>query len=79
MFDEQNEDYRSAVLRPDTIRIAVEAAVAFGWERYVGSSGGVVGMTSFGASAPAGDLYEHFGITADAVASEARERLEKTA
>ena len=79
LFDEQNEDYRSAVLRPDTIRIAVEAAVAFGWERYVGSSGGVVGMTSFGASAPAGDLYEHFGITADAVASEARERLEKTA
>ena len=75
LFDEQDEEYRAAALGPGTLRIAVEAGVAFGWERYVGGDGGIVGMTGFGASAPAGDLYQRFGITADAVAEEARARL----
>ena len=79
LFEEQDQGYRDAVLGPGTIRIAVEAAVTFGWERYVGSGGGIVGMTGFGASAPAPDLYEHFGITADAVAQEARSRLAESA
>jgi transketolase len=49
------------------VKIAVEAAVRFGWDAVIGPEGGFVGMSSFGASAPAKDLYPHFGITADAV------------
>jgi len=49
--------------------------VGFGWERFLGRDGGFVGMTGFGASAPYKQLYEHFGITADAVVAEARRRL----
>ena len=67
LFDEQDEAYRASVLG-DKPRVAVEAASTFGWERYVGSDGTIIGMTSFGASAPAGDLFSHFGITVDAVA-----------
>ena len=50
---------------PDTVRVAVEAAGGFGWERYLGHKGIFIGMHGFGASAPAKDLYKHFGITAD--------------
>jgi transketolase len=74
LFDEQDDTYRSSVLG-DTPRVAVEAASTFGWERYVGTDGAVIGMTSFGASAPAGDLYTHFGITAAAVADAVKARL----
>ena len=56
-------------------RIGIEAAVAQGWERWLGPDGVFIGMTGFGASAPAEDLYRHFGITADAVASAVRKRL----
>ena len=56
-------------------RVAVEAATPFGWERYVGSADAVVGMRSYGASAPAGDLFKHFGITAEVVAAAAKARL----
>jgi len=52
-------------------RVAVEAAAGFGWERYLGPQGKFVGMTGFGASAPGDKLYQHFGITADAVAETA--------
>ncbi len=74
-FDAQDDDYREQTLGPSTVRIAVEAAAAFGWERYVGPDGAVVAMTGFGASAPGNVLYEHFNITADAVAEAARARL----
>ena len=67
LFDEQDEAYRTQVLG-SAPRVAVEAASTFGWERYVGSNGVTIGMTTFGASAPASKLYEHFGITANAVA-----------
>ena len=60
-----------------TVRIAVEAGVGMGWERFTGSNGGFVGMDSFGASAPAKDLYKHFGITAEAAAEAALARLNK--
>ncbi len=72
VFEAEPEDYRREVLGPGTVRIAVEAAGTFGWERYVGEDGAVVGMTGFGASAPADQLYEHFGITAAKVAEAAR-------
>ena len=76
LFDEQEPSYRDGVLgNADTVRIAVEAASPFGWERYVGPAGAIVGMRGFGASAPAKDLYAHFGITADAVVAAAKARL----
>jgi transketolase len=75
LFDQQDDAYRASVLGEGTVRVAVEAGVKFGWERYIGLKGGFVGMSSFGASAPAPDLYKHFGITAQHVADEARARL----
>ena len=75
LFDEQDSDYQASVLGPGTVRVAVEAAVRLGWDRYLGEHGRFVGMSSFGASAPAKDLYEHFGITAAAVADAARAGL----
>ena len=75
LFDKQDEDYRRKVLGPATPRIAVEAAVRQGWDRYIRSDGGFVGMTGFGASAPAGNLFKHFGITAEAVVAEVKKRL----
>ena len=74
LFDGQERDYRAAVLGTAP-RIAVEAASTFGWERYVGEDGTVIGMTGFGASAPAEDLYRFFGITAEKVAEAAAKRL----
>ena len=75
LFDQQDAAYRNAVLGEGTVRVAVEAAVRHGWDKYIGPDGGFVGMSGFGASAPAGDLYKHFGITAEAVAAQAKERL----
>jgi transketolase len=56
----------------------VEAAATLGWDRWVGEDGEAVGMTGFGASAPAGQLYEHFGFTPSNVADRARAVLDKT-
>jgi transketolase len=75
LFDAQDAAYRDAVLGTGTVRIAVEAASTYGWERYVGTNGAVIGMTGFGASAPAKALYTHFGITAEAIVEAARARL----
>ena len=71
LFEAQDAAYQDKVLG-DVPCVAVEAAVRDGWDRFIGRKGAFVGMKSFGASAPAGELYEHFGITAEAVASEAR-------
>jgi transketolase len=71
LFAAQPAAYRQAVLG-SAPRVAVEAAVEFGWERWLGENGAFVGMEGFGASAPAAQLYEHFGITGPAVASAAR-------
>jgi transketolase len=76
LFEQQSGAYRDEVLPPTcTTRVAVEAAATFGWERYVGRCGRVVGMTGFGASGPAGKLMEHFGFTAENVAKQVRELL----
>lgn len=76
IFDAQPKSYRDEVLPPDICaRVSVEAASTFGWERYVGQTGARIGMTTFGASAPAADVYRHFGITADAVAEAVRAQL----
>ena len=71
LFEDQDAAYRRSVLG-DGPRVAVEAAISMGWDRYLGSKGAFVGMRSFGASAPAGKLYEHFGITAAKVAAAAK-------
>ncbi|GAA0578300.1 transketolase [Caenispirillum bisanense] len=75
LFDEQPTDYRIAVLGKGVLRVAVEAGAAFGWEKYVGLEGAVIGMRQFGASGPAEELYEFFGITAQAVADAVLARL----
>ena len=75
LFDAQDRAYRDGVLGPGAVRVAVEAALMQGWERYVGERGATVGMTGFGASAPAPALYDHFGITAEAVAAAVRKTL----
>ena len=77
LFEEQSETYRAETLGAGTVKIAIEAACRQGWERYIGSDGGFVGMTGFGASAPHKDLYKHFGITAEAAADAARVKLER--
>jgi transketolase len=75
-FAAQPEEYRSAVLPPSVkVRVAVEAASPFGWERYAGDGGAVVGIDRFGASAPGDRLFREFGITAAAAAAKAKELL----
>ncbi|HVE20594.1 MAG TPA: transketolase [Acidocella sp.] len=66
LFQQQDESYQNAVLG-DAPRIGIEAAAGFGWERWLGPNGIFIGMTGFGASAPADALYEHFGITEAAI------------
>jgi transketolase len=76
LFAAQDEAYRNQVLG-QAPRVAVEAAVAFGWDQWIGTEGTFVGMRGFGASAPAQDLYKHFGITPEAVAAAARDLIGK--
>jgi transketolase len=75
LFEMQPVDYRMQVLGPGTVRVACEAAMRFGWDRYLGERGGFVGMRGFGASGPADRLFEHFDITAEAIVAEARRQL----
>jgi transketolase len=75
LFDAQDASYRATVLPPGGVRVAVEAALRFGWDRYLGERGGFVGMTGFGASGPAEALFEKFGITARNVVAEAKRCL----
>ncbi|PSR32011.1 MAG: transketolase [Sulfobacillus benefaciens] len=76
LFAEQPQSYQDQVLPPHVHRrIAVEAATSFGWDRYVGASGAVIGLDTFGASGPIGDLMKFFGFTVDNVLSVARRLL----
>ena len=72
LFEELDEAEKAEILGPGTVRVAVEAAIAMGWEKYADAH---VGMTGFGASAPAKDLYPHFGIMPDNVATAAKKLL----
>jgi transketolase len=72
-FDAQDQAYRDEVLPPAVRkRVSVEVGVSLGWERWVGDEGAIVGLDHFGASAPAGTIFEHFGFTVDRVADVAR-------
>jgi transketolase len=76
IFDDQGQEYRDSVLPPSvTARIAIEQASTFGWERFVGSSGRVIGMKTFGASAPLKELQKKFGFEPDKIVALAKEML----
>ena len=81
LFAEQDEAYRKRVLPAGPVRVGVEAAVRQGWDRWLLGERGrekkaaFVGMSSFGASAPAGELYTHFGITSENIAATAKAML----
>jgi transketolase len=78
IFDQQSPEYRDSVLPPGvTARVAVEQGSTFGWERYVGSAGHVVGMRTFGASAPLKALQKKFGFEPERVATLAKELVAK--
>jgi transketolase len=68
VFDRQSQDYRDSVIPPDVgARVVVEAAVTAGWYKYVGIDGIVIGIDTFGESAPAKELFAYFGFTVDKV------------
>ena len=69
VFDDQDQGYRDLVLTPQVKRVAIEAGVADSWHKYVGLEGGIVAMATYGESAPAGELFKHFGFTVDNVIS----------
>lgn len=73
-FAEQGDP---ALLPTDVLKVSVEAGATFGWERMVGTDGLMIGIDSFGASAPAGALYQHFGLTADTISSRVQQKLNK--
>jgi transketolase len=76
LFDEQDSAYRDSVLPPSLkARVAVEQASTLGWSRYVGESGRIIGMNTFGASAPLKELQKKFGFTPEAVVGAVREQL----
>ncbi len=77
LFEAQSTDYKTELLGASAVRVAIEAGIRFGWDRYVGPEGGFVGMSSFGASAPYQELYRHFAITPEAAVAEAKRCLGK--
>jgi len=78
IFDMQDDSYKNAVLPPEIKgRVSVEAGSVFGWDRYVGPEGAIIGMTTFGGSAPAKDLFKKFGFTVDHVIEAAKKVLAK--
>jgi transketolase len=75
LFEQQSATYRDSVLGPNTVKVAVEAGIRLGWDRYIGPNGAFVGMPGFGASGPYKEVYKHFGITAEHVAAAAKSAL----
>ena len=76
IFEHQTNEYRDGVLPPNVkARVAIEQASTFGWERYVGEAGRIVGMKTFGASAPLKELQKKFGFEPDCVVTTAKEIL----
>jgi len=75
LFDLQDSADRAATLGQGCMRVGAEAALRFGWDRYLGERGAFVGMTGYGASGPADVLYEHFGITPAAIVDAAKRGL----
>jgi len=74
LFKRQDAKYQRSVLGKDLPKIVIEAGVEQGWGRIIGSNGGFIGMDSFGTSGPGGALFEHFGITVDAIVEMAKDK-----
>jgi transketolase len=80
LFDRQSQEYQDSVLPPSVAaRVSVEQASTFGWHRYVGTTGEVIGMHTFGASAPLKELQKKFGFTPDRVLAAAKEQVARAA
>jgi transketolase len=77
LFEQQSAGYKEAMIGDAPLKIAIEAGVRQGWDRFIGADGIFVGMTGFGASGPYEALYKHFGITAEAAAAAAEARLHR--
>jgi len=75
LFDVQDAAYKADILPASALKASIEAAATYGWDRYTGLDGITIGIDSFGASAPAEDLYKHFGITADALVAAVKNKL----
>ncbi|TYC60487.1 transketolase [Rhodobacterales bacterium] len=75
LFEAQSDEYKSSVIGTSNVKIAVEAGIRMGWDRFIGTEGAFIGMHGFGASGPYKALYEHFGITKEAVVAAAKEKL----
>ena len=79
IFDHQSKEYGNTVLSPQvTSRVAIEQASAFGWERYIGQTGRMIGMTKFGASAPLKELQRKFAFEPERLVAVAKELLGKS-
>ena len=76
LFAEQDAGYHAELLPAGVLKVSIEAGVTLGWERHVGRGGITIGVDSFGASAPATDLFRHFGLTADAIVPQIREHFQ---
>ena len=75
VFDRQDQAYKDSILTPGVVRVAVEAGVSDYWRKYVGLEGGVVGIDTFGESAPGGDVMKHFGFTVENVVKSVKDVL----
>lgn len=75
LFEQQSEEYKRALIGDAPVKVAVEAAIRLGWDRFIGLDGIFIGMTGFGASGPIEALYKHFGITAEAIVAAAEGKL----
>ena len=79
LFEQQSREYRDDVLPPSiTARVAVEQASTMGWDRYVGADGCIIGMETFGSSAPLKDLQQKFGFTPSRIVEAAREQARRS-
>ncbi|MCB2077924.1 MAG: transketolase, partial [Novosphingobium sp.] len=76
LFAEQDAGYHAELLPAGVLKVSIEAGVTLGWERHVGHNGVTIGLDSFGASAPAGDLFRHFGFTADAIVPKIKDHFD---
>lgn len=75
LFDRQDDSYKADILPANTLKVSIEAGSTLGWERYTGNDGLNIGLDRFGASAPASDLFEYFGFTADAIVPKIQNKL----
>lgn len=75
LFEQQDQRYQESILKNDSVKVGIEAAIRQGWDRFIGTDGLFIGMTGFGESGPYQELYKHFGITDDAVVTAVKNKL----